>query len=138
MLYTIATCQSPTGTVLSERAARELVELADRFDIVDRAGRDLRGHRFADDFPNELIALAPQRTVHVASFSKTLAPGLRLGWVAGPPAIIDVLKEIRTDLGTSRLLQRMVAQLISDGEFDKHLRQMKRTIAVNAMRLSTR
>ena len=139
VLYTIATCQSPTGTVLSAARRRELVDLADRFDIIVVQDTTYADIRFADDFPPELIALAPQRTVHVASFSKTLAPGLRLGWAAGPPAIIDVLKEIRTDLGTSRLLQRMVAQLISNGDFDAHLREMnahyrsKRDAVVDAL-----
>ena len=70
--------------------------------------------------------MAPQRTVHVASFSKTLAPGLRMGWVAGPAAIVDVLAQMRTDLGTSRLVQRMVARLITDGDFDQHLSHVRR------------
>jgi len=124
MLYTIATNHSPTGTVLSELRRHELADLADRFDVVIVHDTTYADIRFASDFPSELITIAPQRTVHVASFSKTLAPGLRLGWAAGPPAIIDVLTEMRTDLGTSRLLQRMVARLIGDGDFDTHLQRV--------------
>ena len=121
MLYTIATCQSPTGTVLSEQRRREVIEIADRYDIMIVQDATYADIRFDDRFPPELITLAPHRTVHVASFSKTLAPGLRMGWIAGPPAITDVLAQMRTDLGTSRLMQRMVARLITDGEFDRHL-----------------
>lgn len=142
MLYTIATCQSPTGTVLSEQRRREIIAIADRFDIVIVQDATYADIRFDDHFPPELITLAPHRTVHVASFSKTLAPGLRMGWVAGPRAITDVLAQMRTDLGTSRLVQRMVARLITDGEFDLHLRRgndwyrQKRDVVLDALTAS--
>ncbi|MEO5843018.1 MAG: PLP-dependent aminotransferase family protein [Acidimicrobiales bacterium] len=142
MIYIIATCQSPTGTVLSEQRRHELIEIADRFDILIVQDATYADIRFDESFPRELITLAPHRTVHVASFSKTLAPGLRMGWVAGPPAIIDVLAQMRTDLGTSRLVQRMVARLIADGDFDRHLREVndwyrqKRDVVLDALTMS--
>ncbi|MEO8694678.1 MAG: PLP-dependent aminotransferase family protein [Acidimicrobiales bacterium] len=141
-LYTIATCQSPTGTVLSEQRRREIIEIADRFDMLIVQDATYADIRFDQPFPREMITLAPHRTVHVASFSKTLAPGLRMGWVAGPPAIIDVLAQMRTDLGTSRLVQRMVARLITDGDFDHHLREVnawyrqKRDVVLEALSAS--
>jgi len=138
-LYTIATCHSPTGTVLSEGRRRELIDIADRFDMLIVQDATYADIRFDARFPREMITLAPHRTVHVASFSKTLAPGLRMGWMAGPPAIVDVLAQMRTDLGTSRLVQRMVARLITDGDFDTHLREVngwyrqKRDVVVDAL-----
>ena len=144
MIYTIATCQSPTGTVLSSARRRELVEIADRFDILIVHDTTYADIRFDEDFPSELITLAPHRTMHVASFSKTLAPGLRLGWAAGPSTIVDVLKQIRTDLGTSPLLQRMVARLVASGDFDRHLDQVnahyrrKRDVLLEALTASCR
>jgi 2-aminoadipate transaminase len=139
LLYTIATCQSPTATVLSEQRRRQLAEIADRFDILIVHDTTYADIRFDDEFPPELITLAPHRTMHVASFSKTLAPGLRLGWAAGPSTVIDVLEQIRTDLGTSPLLQRMVARLVGGGEFDDHLARVnahyraKRDVVVSAL-----
>jgi len=142
MLYTIATCQSPTGTVLNEQRRREIIDIVDRFDILIVQDATYADIRFDNPFPPELITLAPQRTVHVASFSKTLAPGLRMGWAAGPPAIIDVLAQMRTDLGTSRLVQRMVARLIAEGDLDRHLfhvnawYRQKRDVVLDALAAS--
>lgn len=141
MIYTIATCQSPTGSVLAATNRWRLAEIADRYDVLIVQDATYADIRFTDDFPSELITIAPQRTVHVGSFSKTLAPGLRLGWAAGPPAIVDVLARIRTDLGTSRLVQRTVARLITGGEFDAQLQRArswyrdKRDVLLDALTL---
>ena len=71
--------------------------------------------------------LAPDRVVYAGSASKTLAPGLRLGWfvlpghLAGPMA----MAKIAADRGSPVLEQLALADLISRGEFDRHLRRMR-------------
>jgi len=119
--------QWPTGSVLSaaNRAAvlrwagqRGAVVIEDDYDAEYRYDRTPVG---------ALQGLAPDRVVYAGSASKTLAPGIRLGWLvlpghlAGPVAAA----KITADRGSPALEQLALAGLITSGEFDRHLRRMR-------------
>jgi GntR family transcriptional regulator / MocR family aminotransferase len=119
--------QWPTGSVLSagRRAAllrwaaeRDAVVIEDDYDAELRYDRTPVG---------SLQGLAPDRVVYAGSASKTLAPGLRLGWfvmpghLAGPMAAAKVA----ADRGSPALEQLALADLVARGEFDRHLRRMR-------------
>jgi DNA-binding transcriptional MocR family regulator len=80
--------------------------------------------------------------IHLNTFSKMLAPGLRLGWIAAVPPIIEQLSLIkqRVDLHPQNLAQLVVAELIDNGVFDRHLEALRgehrrrRDAMVNAFR----
>jgi GntR family transcriptional regulator/MocR family aminotransferase len=120
--------QYPTGTIMSAERRRALI------DACRRAGRWL----VEDDFdshlaepgivPGAMQALAPDGVILMGSLSKLLAPGLRLGWIVAPPDVIERLRHLRqqTDLGGSVTTQLTVAELISSGELDRHLRRVRR------------
>ena len=59
--------------------------------------------------------------VKVDSFSKTLMPALRLGWVTGDPAAIDAMARVRRDLGVSQLVARAIARFVGDGRYEPHI-----------------
>ncbi|MEU9831492.1 PLP-dependent aminotransferase family protein [Streptosporangium sp. NPDC048047] len=124
--------QYPTGVVLSPRRRAELIEwaagtgatiLEDDYDAELRFDRDPVGC---------LQGLAPDRVVLAGSVSKSLAPGLRLGWVAAPPEIAESIRRARgeLDLGSPVLEQYALADLIRDGGYDRHLRRMRREYRV--------
>jgi len=71
--------------------------------------------------------LAPDQVVYAASASKTLAPGLRLGWLLVPSQLVgDVAAaKIAADRGSAVIDQLAFADFLSRGEFDRHLRQMR-------------
>ena len=119
--------QSPTGVVLSAARRTALVEWA-------RAGRLI----IEDDYDAEyrydrapvgsLQGIAPDRVVYVGSTSKTLAPGLRIGWMVLPPHLAKAvaLSKGLADTGSSVMDQVAFAQFLASGAYDRHLRQMRR------------
>jgi GntR family transcriptional regulator/MocR family aminotransferase len=74
-----------------------------------------------------LQGLAPDRVVYAGTASKTLAPGLRLGWLVLPPHLVERLAEAKAlaDRGSPVLDQLAFADFLERGEFDRHLRRMR-------------
>ena len=121
--------QFPTTVTLSAARRVRLLELA-------------RRHRFAvieDDYDHEfhydgrpILPLASAdaggTVIYVGSLSKTLAPGLRLGYIVAAPEVIAHLTEYRTLLDTQgdQVLELAVAELVEDGEVQRHVRRMQR------------
>jgi GntR family transcriptional regulator/MocR family aminotransferase len=119
--------QWPTGSVLSAEnrsavlrwaAERDAVVIEDDYDAEFRYDRTPVG---------ALQGLAPDRVVYAGSASKTLAPGLRLGWFVMPEPLAEPMAaaKIAADRGSPALEQLALADLIARGEFDRHLRRMR-------------
>src|SRR5207244_9637416 len=89
ILYTIPDYQNPTGVSMSPERRRAVVDLARRYGflvIEDVAYRELG---FDDVRHPSIWSLGPDVTVQSGTFAKTFFPGVRLGWAAGPPAVIE-------------------------------------------------
>jgi GntR family transcriptional regulator / MocR family aminotransferase len=74
-----------------------------------------------------LQGMDPERIVYAGTASKTLAPAMRLGWLAVPPRLLDAVQreQRQVDFGVSRIEQYAFADFLSRGELDRHLRRMR-------------
>ena len=123
--------QTPTGVVLAPERRQALAAWANDADgviIEDDYDAEFRYDRRP---VGSLQGLAPDRVVAMGSVSKSLAPALRLGWVACPPGLAESIaseKEI-ADRGSPTLDQLALARLIKSGRFDRHLRRMRTVYA---------
>ena len=128
LIYTNPSFENPTGVTLPIRARRELLRLAGRYRVPiveDAAYHELY---FNEAPPPSLRELdAHDIVIYLNSFSKVLAPGLRLGWLSAAPSIVDQIAIIkqRLDPHTQNLVQLAMARLIRDGSFDNHLKTLR-------------
>jgi 2-aminoadipate transaminase len=130
LIYTNPTHHNPTGVSLPIRTRRELLELAARYRVPvveDDTYRDLA--LTGPPPPPSLFTLDEAHTVviRINSFSKMLAPGLRLGWISAVRPIVDQLALIKqqVDPHTQNLSQMVICELIEQGVFDRHLATLK-------------
>lgn len=128
LIYTNPTFQNPTGATMPIRTRRELLTLAGRYRtpiVEDATYCELY---FAEAPPPSLRDLDAQNLViHLNSFSKVMAPGLRLGWLSAAPSIADQIAIIkqRLDPHTQNLVQFAMARLLREGSFDAHLNVLR-------------
>ena len=122
-LYCLPNFQNPTGRLLSEERRYRLAERAREFDLLILEDDPYGALSYDGETPPSIRSLAPERTVYMGSFSKVLAPGLRLGYVIAPPALRAKLVQAKqaTDLHTSTLSQMVVYDVIKDGFLDTHI-----------------
>ncbi len=124
MIYTIPDFQNPTGVTLSTARRKELIALANHHNVIvleDTAYRDLR---FAGESPPTIKSLDTEgRVIMLGSFSKILAPGLRLGWaVAAPDLIRDLgLLKLAADTQTSTLNMAAASLYLERFDLDAHI-----------------
>lgn len=127
-IYTIPTVQNPTATVMSEARRAEILGLSAEYRVPvfeDECYSDLvwEGTR-----PRALYAMSDDdRVVHIGSFSKSIAPALRIGYlVAGWPLMSRILA-IKSDGGSSAIDQMVLAEYCRD-HFDSHVRALRKTL----------
>ena len=127
-IYTIPTVQNPTATVMSESRRAEILGLSADYGVPifeDECYADLvwEGAR-----PRALRAMASdERVIHIGSFSKSIAPALRLGYlVAGWPLMSRILS-IKSDGGSGAIEQMILAEYCRD-HFESHVRVLRKTL----------
>lgn len=123
-IYTIPTIHNPTGTIMSLERRVHLLELAREYDVPvfeDECYSDIiwDGQR-----PPSLYALSPDsRVIHTSTFSKSIAPALRVGYAVADWAVISRLASCKADAGSGALEQMMLAEYCHD-HFDGHIAKL--------------
>jgi 2-aminoadipate transaminase len=128
MIYTIPTIQNPTGTILPEARRGELLRLADEFGVPvfeDDCYSDLiwDGRR-----PPALYAMSQSHNViHCGSFSKSIAPALRVGFLVAPWSIMSRMLALKTDAGSGALEQMVLAEYCAP-HFTTHVPELRKAL----------
>ena len=123
-LYTIPTIQNPTGSILPLDRRQALLGLAREHGVVvfeDECYADLLWAGV--EAPPALYALDPAQVVHIGSFSKSLAPALRVGYAIAQWKVLSRMVALKTDGGTGALDQMVVAEYFTR-HFDAHVREL--------------
>src|SRR5262249_5319858 len=128
-IYTIPTIQNPTGSILPLERRRALIALARQYGMPifeDECYADLLWN---PDAPPSLYALDPQQVIHIGSFSKTLAPALRLGYAIADWEVMSRLVALKreADSGTGAVEQMMVAEYFAPN-FTRHVGELSQVL----------
>jgi DNA-binding transcriptional MocR family regulator len=122
------TYHNPTGAVLSGSRRERLLFLVRRYGVPVLEDDPYHELRFAEEGPGPLkLADRTGAVIHLGTFSKTVMPGLRVGWIVGPQPLLDrlVLAKQFSDLNTNATGQLMIARFLDSGRYEPHLRAVR-------------
>src|SRR6266568_805583 len=138
-MYVLPNFQNPGGTTLSEGRRHELVLMADRYGVPIVEDDPYGQLRYEGDHLTPLITLDRQNisgddgysignVIYLSTFSKTVAPGIRLGWIIAPPDVIAKMIQLKQgmDLHTSTFTQAVAYEVAKDGFLDEHVKLIRR------------
>ncbi len=122
-MYLLPNFQNPTGRTMSEARRAALSAEAQRLGLPIVEDNPYGDLWFDAPPPAPLTSRNPEGCLYLGSFSKVLAPGLRLGFLVAPPALYPKLLQAKqaADLHTPSFNQRVVAEVLKDGFLDRHV-----------------
>lgn len=127
-LYTIPTVQNPTGTILPVERRREMLRLAAAHGVPifeDDCYSDLT---WSGERPPALHAMSERGgVIHIGSFSKSIAPALRVGFIVAPWDVMSRMLALKTDGGSGALEQMVLAEYCA-AHFTKHVPMLRRSL----------
>lgn len=137
-IYVLPNFQNPTGVTLSLERRRKLIELADRYGVPIVEDDPYGQLRYEGDHLPSIVVLDSQyrddttpcyrgNVIYLSTFSKTLAPGIRLGWVVAPPEVISKLVQAKqgADLHTATFNQLVAFEVAHGGFLDRHIHTIR-------------
>jgi 2-aminoadipate transaminase len=138
-MYVLPNFQNPGGTTMSEGRRHQLVLLADRFGIPIIEDDPYGQLRYEGEHLTPLVVLDRDNlrrdsgyslgnVIYLSTFSKTLAPGLRLGWIVAPTEVIVKIVQLKqgADLHTSTFTQMVAYEVAKDGFLDEHVKVIRK------------
>lgn len=128
-IYVVPTFSNPQGKVWSKERREALVNLAEKHNVLIVEDDPYSDLRFTEDEPIPLAAIDPsgKQVIYTSTFSKTVAPGIRIGWLTGPKKVIRMiaLAKQSTDLHSSSIDQRALCYFLQDFPMQQHLQRLR-------------
>ncbi len=121
--HTVINFQNPSGISYSRERREQLAELLEEHDAIVLEDNPYGELQFEGELAPSMRTWLGDRVVLLGSFSKIVAPGLRLGWICAAPEIMDklVVAKQASDLHSNSLCQRMLYRYLSDNDIDRHI-----------------
>ena len=122
-VYTVPTFQNPSGTTMPRDRRQRLVELAEEHDFLIVEDQPYQELRYEGSHVDPIATHGPERTIFLSTFSKILAPGFRVGWLAAPEPIhgkVAFIKEA-IDLHTSSFSQHIAHEYVASGAMTEQI-----------------
>ena len=130
LIYLMPNFQNPTGVSLSLERRKEVVEIVKEHDLLLLEDDPYGDLIFAGEKMPSLFALGgPPNFIYMSSFSKTIAPGMRIAYICGSEELISKLAVVKqgTDLQTNTFGQYVVDEYLESGQFDNHKALLRKT-----------
>jgi len=126
-IYVIPDFNNPSGETMTLEERKEIVALARELNVVIVEDSPYRELRYSGDEVPTIRELAPERTLHLGSFSKIFAPGFRLGWIIGPEALLEQIYICKQalDLCPPVFDQYLATEFLTSGALDANLVKTK-------------
>ncbi|MCD7137497.1 PLP-dependent aminotransferase family protein [Limosilactobacillus balticus] len=127
LIYTVPNFQNPTGRTMTEERRKQLAELAEKYDVYVLEDNPYGEIRFAGEHVPAVKSFDKAgHVLYMSTFSKTLAPGFRLGWLVADKNVVNKLTVLKqsADLHTDNLAQFAVAQFFADNDVDAHVKEI--------------
>ena len=127
LIYTVPNFQNPTGRTMTEERRKQLAELAEKYDVYVLEDNPYGEIRFAGQHVPAVKSFDKSgHVLYMSTFSKTLAPGFRLGWLVADEDVVNKLTVLKqsADLHTDNLAQFAVAQFFADNDVDVHVKEI--------------
>lgn len=135
-IYNVPDFHNPTGVSMSLERRRALVELAARYGVFIIEDSPYRRVRFEGDSLPSLKGLDDGDIVlQLGTYSKLMAPGLRVGWIAGAPELLARMAQLKTDAGSCPLTQRVILEFCAAGRLDAHTERVQAIYRSNRDRM---
>jgi 2-aminoadipate transaminase len=127
LLYVLPNFHNPAGTTLPLDRREQLVELARKHDLIIIEDDPYGELRYEGEDITPIFRLAPERTIYLSTFSKTLSPGIRLAWIVAPKPIIARLVQAKqgADLHTGTFVQMIANDICQRGILRQHVKRLR-------------
>ncbi len=125
-IYVVPDFQNPSGITMKLDRRKELIEIAEKYDLIIIEDSPYRQLRFDGESQPPLISLNSERVLSLYTFSKILIPGFRIGWMAGPLPLIQkaIIAKQSIDLCSPPFNQSILAEFIRRGLLDVQIKKI--------------
>jgi 2-aminoadipate transaminase len=142
LIYSVSNFQNPTGVTMSVARRKRLVEIAASYHVPVVDDNPYSDIRFTGERLPTLKSFGGDQVIALRTFSKTCAPGLRIGWMNGPGSIVAQFEKVKqcADLHTSTFDQHIIFEFVAQGKLEPHIEKIredygtKRNLMLDTMR----